>query len=1042
MSLRKLMLIVVFVLLSLSYAVVAESEEDEEEQTVPDGIYFVRPESADKESVDFKPEFVPDEPIVFYSCMEGSPRVYNSVYCKNNPSEVVELDTYPWKDSCHISVHNTSDLDCSELIVMAEYEVSDEILRWEEEITVTDVQSIPYILLDTQDEDGGWGDAVSTAWVIWTLAEFGDGGYKSSAFASQVEDGLSWLKENRHPEDKCWPKDECNIRVTSEVLAALNEANLTQRSDWLRIVHDASIWLSLQQNLFDLRDPSDDDTTDETWTASISGENWTDGDIDTDYTSCLIEYADEYDETIQIVFDETYDLEFTPIHDERFTVLCSPNSLPITIRNNRDELVFNSTTGNVTYRIPGACWNDREPWLNCDVKTTNFASDIHSLDSVRRDLGKDWLKDSLEEGEVGSYFDTDDKFFDTAWFLYNRYGQEDNSDEISELEEDIVSWLMYEQNNDGSWGNESLDFDANLEQTAMTSMALSEVNNGSYSEFIKDANVWISDNRPSDGWDTVKKDALGFLSFSKSAKPFIIARDGLVRMTRNRVDVELYNPSSFDFDNLDFELEGDIEEYLEVDGIGSLASDYFKYIGLELVENPEMSVHGVISVLNDGDEIGRIPVLIQQVPEIDIYPDRKEYSIYNGQGSAKFDVEMTEGVSLDCRLKWEDPSITSRKRFSISEQDNISTDIVLSEVRNQRKEYEGSFECIHDDMNLSMPFTINTVQFEETPFTVDPDTLNLTSLDDELSYTIYNNVDMPITVNSEFETEDPYMMISSPKVEIDAHDRAQVTLKPIFSEEEIEENVDWSNSIDVQAYGRSERIDMSLNLQESRAFSFTGLFFTFVVVFGLMAGTGYLAYSKRSTIISALPDSVKSKLPENIVSSSMATEASSKDDTNHPMEKKVKAKNFVHLAEVIKIMKGLGKDDDEISKKLENEGYSKAEVNELFERVQDELDAEQTLGKEERFMKMMKDLDSDAGAVRTKLKQDGFTDSEIKEAFKQAEEEIIKKRTDLDKKLKDTEKYNLEQDDAKDKKKKKKEGESEEEGKQDEGSEDNKEEQK
>ncbi len=1018
MFIRKSVMVFVLLLVSFSYGVLADEDDDQERQSIPDGIYFVRPESADQESVDFKPEFVPTEPIVFYSCMEGSPRVYNSVYCKNDPATVIELDTHPWKKSCHIAVHNTTDLDCSERVVMAEYEVRDEILRWEEEITVTDVESIPYILLDTQAEDGGWGDPVSTAWVIWAFAEFGDDRYERSAFASQVEEGLTWLKENRDPDDKCWPDDGCSVRTTAEVLAALNEANLTQRTDWLRIVHDATVWLSLQQNLFNLREPAQTVEADETWTASITGVDWTDGE-DVDYTTCVVEYADEYDDTLQIVFDETYDFEFTPIHEERFTVLCSPNSLPIMIWNSRDELVFNSTTGNVTYKIPGACWHHTEPWLNCDIKTTNFASSVQSLDSVRRDLGRDWLLNNLDYDDVGLYFDTPDSYFDTAWFLYSRYGKDGDAeeDELSRVERDIVRWLLFHQNNDGSWGNVSADFDVNLERTAMVSMALSEVNNGSYSEFIKDANVWISDNRPGDGWDTVKRDALGFLSFSSSAKPFIIATDGMVRMTRSRIDVELYNPSSFNFNNLEFVLEDGLEDYVELDGIGSLASDYFKYIELELNQNPDASVHGKISVLNDGREIGRIPVLIQQVPEIDIYPDRREYSVYNGQGVVEFDVDKTEGVSLDCRLRWDDPSITSRERFSVSEQSTLNTDIVLSEVRNQRKDYKGRFECDHDGVNLTMPFEISTIQFEQTPFTVDPDSLNITSSSDETYFTIYNNVDMEIVVESRFETEDPYMMISNPQVNIEPHDRAQVAITPLFDDTEMEEELHWSNMIRVHAYGREEYVDVSIGYEAARSFSFGGLFFTFIIIFGLMGGMGYMAYSNKSAIVSALPEPIKSKLP-NTMASSM--ESSGDGKVNHPMEKKVKAKNFVHLAEMIKIMKGLGKDDDEITKKLEAEGYSKTEVNELFERVQDELDATQTLGKEERFMKLMKDLDADTGAVRNKLKQDGFTDIEIKEAFKQAEEDILKKREELDKKLKDTEKYNLEQEDGKNKKKKEK----------------------
>ena len=1030
-SAKSIFMIGILLFVSLGYVRVVEAGN------LPDGIYFIRPESAAKETLDFRPEFLLDEHMTFFSCIEGSPQVDNSVYCKDDPTSIVELETHEWKGSCHISTYNTTELQCSEKVAMAEYQEGDEILRWEEDVVVREVESIPYVLLDTQGSDGGWEDPVSTAWVIWALAEFGDGNYDESAYASQVEDGLRWLKENRHPSDNCWPEEECNIRTTAEVLSMMNEANLTGRTDWLRIVHDGSVWLSLQQNLFNLRDPTEGDIAEETWTTRITGENWTDGSVSTDYSSCLVDYADEYDETFQIVFDETYEFDFTPIHDESFTVLCSPNRLPIEIRNDRNQIMHNSTTGNVSYTIPGACWSDNEPWNHCDIRTTNYASTV-ALDSIREDLAVDWLNEELEGDDIGYYLDTEDRYFDTAWFLYQRYADDsddaDDEDILSDVETRIVRWLLFHQNNDGSWGNESADFDTKLAPTSMASMALTKVNNGSYTEYIKDSNVWISENRPSEGWDTVRNDALASLAFSRSAKPFMVARDGIIIMEQDSKRVELYNPSSFDFNRLEFHLEGDVEEYVSIDGIGSLASDYFKFITLNMNETPDEPVYGNISMRNDGEEVGKTPLLIRQMPEIDISPSRREYSVYNGQGTAEFDVDISDGASMDCRLFWDDPTITSSERFSISDQDSLSTDIVLSEVTNQEESYTGRFDCIFDGINQSNEFELNTIQFERTPFTVEPDSLNMTSPEDELSFTIYNNVDMDIVVNSEFENDDPYMVINDPQVQIPAHDRTEVTIDNFFDDGEEDdlngddEPIVWQNVIRVHAYDTEERVSVGVDMDDMRSFSFMGLFFTFTLVFGVIAGAGYFAYSNKSTVISMLPDSIKSRLPD-AAGASTPSSGSADGGSGHPLEKKVNAKNFVHVAELIKIMKGLGKDDDEISKKLETEGFSNAEIGELFNRVQDEMDSEQSLEKEDRFMKLMKDLDSDVGAVKNKLKQDGFTDTEIKEAFKQAEEDILKKKTELDNKLKDNSKYDMSQEEGDEKGKEgKKEEKKEEEG--------------
>ena len=985
------------------------AEQDSSVSRPPDGIYFIRPAVSEKETVDFRPEYVTGEHLTFFSCIERASRVFNSVYCKNNPADVTPLDTFLWKNGCYISSYHIDSASCSELVVLAEYQQRDEILRWQEEIVITDVESIPYILLDTQTADGGWGDPVSTAWVIWALSEFSFGEHQTNTYATQIESGLRWLKENRNERNKCWPEDECNIRVTAEVLSMLYHANLTRRADWLRIVHDASVWLSLQQNLFNLIDPDETDSTTEKWTAHITGRNWTDGSIPVDYSSCLIKYEDELDLTLQVVFDVSYQINFTPKHYAVFDVICTPNTLPIIIKNTRDEVMFNSTTGNVSYKIPGPCWNHATPWANCDVTTTGFGANA-PIGEIRTNLAIESLRKSLVNDDVGLFFDTADPFFDTAWFLYNRFGKDRDSDkkELSTTEQRILRWLLFNQNNDGSWGNASETFDENLLSTAMASIALSRVNNGSLVEFIKDSNIWISQNRPVDGWDTVKRDSIGFLAFSRSAKPFLLPRDGLVRMTRSEMDVELYNPSSFDFNSLEFLIEGEIEEYIEIDTIGSLASDYFKDIRIKLVDSPPQSVFGYISVLNEGYEVGRFPLLIQQVPEIEFSLRSRQIPIYNGRGSLVFDVKKSEGVILDCSLVFEDSSVTTRRRFSIDLQRSVETDFMVNEVRNQRKDYEGKFECSSDGMNMTFPFVVSTTQFETVPFSVFPKSINLTGPDDELYFEIRNNVDIEIMVNSEFETEDPFMIINQPQVTIPPLDSVIVQVTHYIAENE---TIVWDNMIRVFGYDRTEYVSVLVDHQARRSFSFMGLFFTLIIVFGILGGVGYVASSYKSELLNMLPSSLKSKLPATLFSS--ASVSSGDDDKNkHPMEKKVDAKNFVHVAELVKIMKGLGKDDDEISKKLQTEGYSRGEINELFKRVQEEMDAELSLEKEDKFMKLMKNLDSDVGAVRNKLKQDGFTDNEIREAFKQAEEEIMKKRTELDKKIKDPEKYDISKDDA------------------------------
>lgn len=1002
----------------------------------PDGIYLIRSEASSRETLDFRPEYISDEVLTFYSCIEGAPRVFHSTYCKDDPANLVELIEYPWIEGCFISAYDLNNTECSELIIQSEYEYKDEILKFDREVAVKDVDSIPYTLLDSQETDGGWGDPISTAWALWALSEFDEeeGQFENNTYVDMIEGGLTWLKENRDDDEKCWPKDPdeddddddyegCSIAETAEIVALLSEANFASRTDWMRIIHDASLWLQTKQNLFNLRDPVEDDLADVDleWTAYITGVNWTDGSIPVDYSSCLVQYTNEVDLTMQIVFGITYEIKFNPIHDERLNILCTPNSLPLSIRNDRNEYLYNTTTGNVSYHIPGPCWDDNHTWQYCDIPTTNFAS-IAPLDSLRTDVSKQWLIETIGEDDFGMHFNTTTDIFDSSWFLYKRFASEeditesvDDGVELTDIERKVTRWILYNQNNDGSWGNASDVVENSLEDTAMAAISLASVNNGSYTQYIKDASVWISQNKPADGWDTVVRDALTFLAFSRSAKPFMKSSSSIFVLQGNQMDIELSNPSSFNFNNLEFVIEGNLSELIHIDEIGSLPSDYFKKITLHLDQKVEESTFGYISVLNDDYEIARFPVLIQSVPEIKFKVNKPFISVYNGKGTVNFGITKSDASVLDCNLYWNDPTITSKQKFKIDKQTSVTTDIVLSEIKNQDIDYEGRFDCLHEGMNLSFPITLVTKQFETIPFTVAPNDINITNLEEVPYFTIYNNVDKEITVTAEFETEDPYLMIDNPQVTIEPLGTYEVYISNFIP---VNESIVWSNVISVHAYDREESVMVDVVYQPKQRNAFVGLLLTFILVFGLLGGSGYALYTYRTQIIAKLPKAITSKLPESITGQAVPGLEDtglefSKDLKNlHPMEKKITAKNFVHVAELIKIMKGLGKDDEEISQRLETEGYSKGEVTSLFKRVTEEMDTEDELVKEEKFMKLMKGLDQDTGTVRNKLKQDGFTDDEIKEAFKQAEDNISKKRGDLDKKLKDAGRYDISAEDA------------------------------
>ncbi|MFP4111566.1 MAG: hypothetical protein ACLFPQ_05400 [Candidatus Woesearchaeota archaeon] len=989
---------------SLSCFAAEDKTEDVSKNIPPDGIYLIRPELSDTNAVDFRPEFVTGENLLFYTCLEGIDTAYSSIVCEDDYGVISELPTHPWKWGCFISYFDLNETTCPNLVIQTEYPWKDEIQRISDKIVLKNFNSIPYDVLLDQDNDGGWGDAVSTAYSLWVFSTFNREHFENT-YQEQIEDGMTWLKDNRDEELKCWPEDECNIKITAMILAFLTQSGFEDDPVWYRIVHDAKIWLESQQNIFDPVDPSEGDPSPYEWTFMITGENWTieGSGVSINYTDCILTYADEIDQAIKVPFDQSLNFSFTPIHNEQFDFACAQNNLDVHIFDHRDQNIFNTSTINLSYVIPGPCWDDEEKWQHCDVETTLFGSMV-GLEPVRKDLAVNWLIDALNQDELGARFNTSKEITDTAWMLFNRFAKDEESSiqmedniSLSDIERRMVRFLLYNQNNDGSWGNSSDTDDQPIIKTAIAAMAIDQVNNGSFAENLADANNWISDNEPAAGWDTVEKNSLSFLTFSRSAKPFIRSDPLLVYMNNPVQIVQLYNPSSFDFTELEFIVDENLQEYIEVEPIGSLLSDYYKEFTIRQKKKIDKTEYGYITIMNDEQEISKIPVLVQAVPTLNITSPDEVY-IFGGKGVVNFRISKSP-ETLNCDLTWDDVKVTTKSKFTLTNEKTLNTEIIISEVRNQDVTYTGEFLCVHEDTEIEIPVTIDTKQFDSFPFSVNPSVINVSSTEEKPLFTIYNNVDKPIVVDIEFIEEDPYLAIDQQIAEIPPLDKYEITLSSFFVENE---SVEYTNEIVVSAYGKTETIDVLVSIEatQKRA-SFVGLIIIFTIVFGTLGAGGYFAYQNKEKLIALIPPQIAAKF-------NMLPSVKTGGD-----EEKVDSKNYLHVAELIKIMVGLGQDEDEITKRLKSEGYNDGEINEVFERVKEEMETEEVLEKEEKFMKLMKSLEMDVGTTRSKLKQEGFTDAEIQEAFKQTEDEITKKEKEIKQKLSDEEKYNVSDEEAK-----------------------------
>jgi uncharacterized protein Smg (DUF494 family) len=150
--------------------------------------------------------------------------------------------------------------------------------------------------------------------------------------------------------------------------------------------------------------------------------------------------------------------------------------------------------------------------------------------------------------------------------------------------------------------------------------------------------------------------------------------------------------------------------------------------------------------------------------------------------------------------------------------------------------------------------------------------------------------------------------------------------------------------------------------------------------------------SKQKSFFSNLLKNIKKNLPQAI-KTKLHIESEKEDDMIQMQEKAV---DHSGVESLIKIMMSLNHDEKDIIKRLQKEGLTEEEINESIKLVNEELEVQKDLEREENIIKVIKKMDEDSDTVRSLLKQSGFSDEQINQAFQEIEEELADKEKELE----------------------------------------------
>ncbi len=842
-------------------------------------VFLVRPQSPYIDHSYVPPEYLSVEDLVLYTCVqEKDAQVQSSVICLDDNS-FRDIELVRWLDSenCYIGAYDLNLKDCSNLLIQSQYTKDGEVVTIEQKVKANRWSSILDHVLDSQYSDGGWRNAVESAGGIWVLSHY------RRMFADEIEMGVDWLKLNRNNEEKCWPNKDCSVATTAKILAYLTLADVNISR---RIMHDGVTFLENNQNFY---------YDDETWNITVSP-------FESGNTSCIISYENSIlnNESFALQENSLVRYEIDPEPNAMLYVVCDQN-IRANLTSADSEQVFVYEGDNMSYTMPDNCWSNDHKWGECSLSATLFAA-MTNISEAHRELALGYLAGQLRRERSGQMYIGPEKNVTLAAVYAYITGNRN-----------VTAWLRYRQNNDGSWGEgNASDL---VEPTGFGILGLLESGFSRTDEPVEDAEEWINQqelrfsyNLTTDyvAWNDTEKNALAFIVLKNNARPAVKSNPMVVYVDQEKVEVEIYNPTTFELADVKLEFSDNLDDMLEIEQENRIGAYSYIRQSITKKKREQGNVYGYLYVRNNNEEIGKIPVMITNFPQIEISAAKDKLLVFGKSAKAAFSVQKT-GHAFKCSLEWDDSGLTSRTDYEVTG-DKLEIDLVFREAMREEKTYTGKFTCTSGGYTFINEAPIYISRYESFPFSVRPETLTINSSGRSGWFVVENNLDETLEVEAGFLKSEPHFELSRQELSLDPNAVANIT---IYNNVAPNKNLTGTNVIEVSALGQERQVSLRVfitALPEKRANPLVIWIVLGVLAMVLGVG-GYYAYTYRSVIMNffrkgSKVDQVRMRIKR--------------------LEQKEKETAIQNMVNILRILR---KDDAQIRARLREEEFSDEEID-------------------------------------------------------------------------------------------------------------------
>ena len=521
-----------------------------------------------------------------------------------------------------------------------------------------------------------------------------------------IDEIYNVLKNSRDNLNKCWPSRNCNLRTTSIILRNLKLAGYSHNN---RLIDDGLIYL--EKNLIsNLNHPS---------RFSIDIKN----DLEINESIMCDLSIDSSVQTLEFAVNDT-SVDKKASND--FIFKCSSLvNLTVNIYDHRgfiqESLKFENETEISYFFSPFACFSSSDA---CDLETTLNALFVYGNKLNKYDLLNIYLDSFKYNFEGKSSLTSSSSVYLSS--LYLKYK--------SDL--DYVNFIRFNQNNIGSWGSGTVS--NKILETAWSILALQKRSEEVSKENVKDAKMWVYENEPLNGWGSIEKNTLAYLSIREQIKPYLVIN--VENELFSKINFTIENPTVHNLRNVRVSFTEEIDTYLSYrENLGNLNSEEKIVFGIHFAKNFLGSRTGKMKILATdlkNNELLLIEKTINLVgPSLLNFEDYYNVSISEGQKTFSIPFEKSMNVSnLSC--SYEIPFVGINRTFEIQKLDKeLNFEIGDIGVGN----YTFELNCFYEDVEFFENIIVNFEVLEEK-FKISSNFADVVSYDD-LMLQVTNLVD-------------------------------------------------------------------------------------------------------------------------------------------------------------------------------------------------------------------------------------------------------------------------------------------------------------